>query len=33
MPKRDFLTIPDFSRSELDSLFDLAARMKSNTYN
>ena len=32
MSKRDFLTIPDFSKSELASLFDLAARMKSGTY-
>ena len=32
MPKRDFLTIPDFSRSELDSLFGLATRMKSGAY-
>ena len=32
MSKRDFLTIPDFSKSELVSLFDLAARMKSGAY-
>ncbi len=32
MSKRDFLTIPDFSKSELVALFDLAARMKSGTY-
>ncbi len=32
MSKRDFLVIPDFSRSELDSLFGLAARMKSGAY-
>ena len=28
--KRDFLTVTDFTRSELDSLFDLAVRMKRN---
>ncbi|HEY4215588.1 MAG TPA: ornithine carbamoyltransferase [Gemmatimonadaceae bacterium] len=28
----DFLAIPDFSRSELDGLFDLAERMKSGAY-
>ncbi|MGH7628953.1 MAG: ornithine carbamoyltransferase [Gemmatimonadales bacterium] len=32
MPKRDFLAIPDFSRPELLSLFDLAARMKRGEY-
>jgi ornithine carbamoyltransferase len=32
MPKRDFLTIPDFSRAEIESLFDLAARMKAGKY-
>ncbi|HET9152401.1 MAG TPA: ornithine carbamoyltransferase, partial [Gemmatimonadales bacterium] len=32
MPKRDFLSIPDFSRSELIRLFDLAARMKRGEY-
>ena len=32
MFKRHFLTIPDFSRSELDALFDLAARMKSGAW-
>jgi len=32
MSKRHFLTIPDFSRSELDALFDLAARMKSGAW-
>ena len=32
MPKRDFLAIPDFSRAELISLFDLATRMKSGAY-
>jgi ornithine carbamoyltransferase len=28
----DFLAIPDFSRTELDSLFDLAQRMKDGSY-
>jgi ornithine carbamoyltransferase len=28
MPKRDFLAIPDFSRSELLQLFEVAARLK-----
>jgi ornithine carbamoyltransferase len=28
MPKRDFLAVPDFTRSDLLALFDLAARMK-----
>ena len=32
MPKRDFLAIPDFSKSELIALFDLAIRMKSGAY-
>ena len=32
MSKRDFLTIPDFSKSELAALFGLAARMKSGAY-
>ncbi len=32
MPKRDFLAIPDFSKSELIALFDLALRMKSGAY-
>jgi len=32
MPKRDFLQIPDLSATELDELFDLAARMKSGVY-
>jgi ornithine carbamoyltransferase len=32
MPKRDFLSIPDFSRPELHRLFDLAARMKRGEY-
>ena len=32
MPKRDFLAIPDFSKPELLSLFDLAARMKRGDY-
>ena len=30
--KRDFLTIPDFSREELQQVLDLAARMKSGAY-
>jgi ornithine carbamoyltransferase len=29
---RDFLAIPDFSREELDALFDLAERMRSRRY-
>ena len=29
---RDFLAIPDFTKSELDALFDLADRMKSGAY-
>jgi len=32
MPKRDFLSIPDFSRPEVLALFDLAARMKRGDY-
>lgn len=32
MPKRDFLAISDFSRSELAELFDLAERMKRGDY-
>ncbi|MEP6571623.1 MAG: ornithine carbamoyltransferase [Gemmatimonadota bacterium] len=32
MAKRDFIAIPDFSKSELHDLFDLAARMKSGKY-
>jgi ornithine carbamoyltransferase len=32
MPKRDFLAISDFSRSELLALFELAARMKCGEY-
>jgi ornithine carbamoyltransferase len=32
MPKRDFLSIPDFSKPELLALFDLAARMKRGDY-
>ena len=32
MPKRDFLAIPDFTATELLSLLDLAARMKSGAY-
>jgi ornithine carbamoyltransferase len=32
MPKRDFLSIPDFSKPELLALFDLAARMKCGDY-
>ncbi len=30
--KRDFLSIPDFSREELEAVLDLAARMKAGTY-
>lgn len=32
MPKRDFLAITDFSKDEINRLFDLAARMKSGQY-
>jgi ornithine carbamoyltransferase len=32
MPKRDFLTVADFSKPELLSLFDLAARLKRGEY-
>jgi ornithine carbamoyltransferase len=32
MPKRDFLAIPDFSRTELEALFDLALQMKRGGY-
>ena len=32
MSKHHFLSIPDFSRSELDALFDLAARIKSGAW-
>ena len=32
MPKRDFLTVADFSKAELLGLFDLAGRMKRNEY-
>ncbi len=32
MPKRDFLAITDFSRSEIQGLFDLAAKMKDGGY-
>jgi len=32
MSKRDFLAITDFSKDEISSLFDLAARMKSGQY-
>jgi ornithine carbamoyltransferase len=32
MPKRDFLTITDFSRKEIEQLFDLAKRMKARGY-
>ena len=32
MPKRDFLAVPDFTRSDLLALFDLAARMKRPDY-
>ena len=31
-PHRDFLTIADYSKAELDALFDLAARMKRGRY-
>ena len=30
--ERDFLQIPDFSRDEITSLFDIADRMKSGKY-
>ena len=32
MPKRDFLAITDFSRSDIQGLFDLAAKMKNGGY-
>jgi len=32
MPKRDFLAITDFNRSEIQRLFDLAAQMKEGLY-
>jgi ornithine carbamoyltransferase len=32
MPKRDFLTITDFSRAELDATLELALRMKQNRF-
>jgi ornithine carbamoyltransferase len=32
MPKRDYLVFPDLSRSDVHTLFDLAARMKSGAY-
>ena len=32
MPKRDFLAITDFSRDEIQRLFDLATKMKSRAY-
>jgi ornithine carbamoyltransferase len=31
-PHRDFLAIPDFSRAELEGLFDLAERMRTGAY-
>jgi ornithine carbamoyltransferase len=31
-PHRDFLSIPDFTKSELDNLFDLADRMRTGKY-
>jgi ornithine carbamoyltransferase len=31
-PHRDFLAIPDFSKSELENLFDLAERMRTGKY-
>jgi len=31
-PHRDFLAIPDYSRAELNSLFDLATRMRDGSY-
>ena len=30
--ERDFLQIPDFSRDEINSLFDIADRMKAGKY-
>src|SRR3990170_2253032 len=32
MPKRDFLAIPDLSKDEIVTLFDLTARMKRGAY-
>ena len=32
MPKRDFLTFEDLTKTQVDGLFDLAARMKSGAY-
>ena len=32
MPKRDFLALPDLSKTELSQLFDLAGQMKSGKY-
>jgi len=32
MPKRDLLSIPDFTRDEISALFDLAALMKAGAY-
>ncbi len=32
MPKRDYLVFPDLSKTEVHSLFELAARMKSGAY-
>ena len=32
MPKRDFLAIPDLSKTELSQLFELAGQMKSGKY-
>jgi ornithine carbamoyltransferase len=32
MPKRDYLTFPDLSKTEVQALFQLAARMKSGAY-
>jgi ornithine carbamoyltransferase len=32
MSQKDFLAIPDFTRDELDALFDVADRMKAGTY-
>jgi ornithine carbamoyltransferase len=32
MPKRDFLAIPDCSRAEIETLFDVAGRMKRGDY-
>ena len=31
-PHRDFLAIPDYSREELNALFDLAERMRRGQY-